>query len=123
MLLERTSSHRPFFGTAVTVARPNTLNGQLGCIDRSDLPYIYHHLRKGCILQVQARQGAGMNHLLFNVSYGGFHLGVLSRPMSDRILALEAEGRGYRLTISGVVREKYLPPTAVHVELEWGEGE
>lgn len=102
------------------VARPNTLLGSLGSMERSDLPYIYHHLRNGCILTVSRMQGMDQQHLLFNVGYAGLHLGVLNRTLADRIVQLEAEGRPYRLTVAGLEREKYLPPTAVHVMLDWG---
>jgi len=120
MLLESTTSVQAFFRPSLTLARPNTLLGNLGSIDRSDLPYIYHHLRNGCILTVQPVQGAEQQHLLFNVSYAGLHLGILGRTLADRILQLESEGRPYRLTIATLVREKYMPPTAVQVLLDWG---
>jgi hypothetical protein len=44
----------------------------------------------------------------------------LGRTLADRILQLESEGRPYRLTIATLVREKYMPPTAVQVLLDWG---
>lgn len=120
MLLESTTAVQAFFRPSLILARPNTLLGNLGGIDRSDLPYIYHHLRNGCILTVQPVQGAEQQHLLFNVSYAGLHLGILGRTLADRILQLESEGRPYRLTIASLVREKYMPPTAVQVLLDWG---
>jgi hypothetical protein len=119
MLLNRTLGHMPHIRPAIAIAQPNTMTAFLGGIDRGELPYIYHHLRKGCILQVGPLRSSDQRHLLFNVSYGGFHLGILSRMLADRILQLESEGRAYRLTIASIVREKYMPPTAVHVELEW----
>lgn len=119
MLLSRTMGQLPQLRPAIAVARQDTMVGHLGNTDRSELPYIYHHLSKGCILDVRSGQGAERQHLLFNVSYGGLHLGVLGRTLADRILQLEAEGRTYRLTIASIAREKYLPPTAVQVELAW----
>jgi hypothetical protein len=120
MLRELHNSPIGLFRPALALARPNTLLGPLGGIDHSDLHHIYHHLRSGCILQLQPVQGLEHQHLFFQASYGGLNLGVLSRPLADRILQLEAEGRPYRVTVAELVREKYLPPTAVHVLLEWG---
>lgn len=119
MLLNRHISQLPQLRPAIAIAKSNTLSGHLGSIDRGELPIIYHHLRKGCILQLQAVYSNNQRLLFFNVSYGGFHLGVLNRLVADRIVALESEGLAYRLTIASIVREKYLPPTAVQVELEW----
>jgi hypothetical protein len=123
MLLNRSITQLPQFRSAISLAQPNTIEGRLGSLDRGELPYIYHHLRKGCILQVQRLFGTDQRHLLFNVSYGGFHLGVLSRNLADCILQMEAENKPFRLTIACIEREKYLPPTAVYVALEWGSGE
>ncbi len=123
MLLNRSITQLPQFRSAISLAQPNTIEGRLGSLDRGELPYIYHHLRKGCILQVQRLFGTDQRHLLFNVSYGGFHLGVLSRNLADRILQLESESKPFRLTIACIEREKYLPPTAVQVALEWGSAE
>jgi len=119
MLLSRHIAQLPQLRPAIAIAKSNTLSGHLGSIDRGELPIIYHHLRKGCILQLQPVCGSDQRLLLFNVSYGGFHLGVLNRMLADRIVQLENEGRAYRLTIASIVREKYMPPTAVQVELEW----
>lgn len=119
MLLDRTIFQFPQIRPAIAIAQPNALMGHLGGIDRSDLPYIYHHLRKGCILQLEPLLGIGQRHLLYKVNYGGFHLGILGRTLADRIVQLENESRPYRLTIANIVRDKYMPPTALQVELEW----
>lgn len=120
MLLERTFAQRPLPGTPIAIARPNTITGQLGCIDRSDLPYIYHHLRKGCILSVHRMSGDDRPLRLLKVSYSGLHLGNLNYAMAERVRQLEQEGRPYRLTVDSLDREKYMPPTAVNVVLDWG---
>jgi len=120
MLLERTSIVSSFLRPSIAIARPNSMVGNLGGVERSDLPYIYHHLRSGCILSLRPICGSEGRHLFFNVSYGGFHLGILGRQLADRVRELEAEGRVYRLTVESLTREKYLPPTAVTVVLEWG---
>jgi hypothetical protein len=122
MLREHAFPVRAFLNRPLMPPRPDALLGPLGSVERSELPYIYHHLRKGCILDVQPVMAANGTVLFFHVRYQGFRLGVLCRPLADRLSVLLAEGRPYRLTVSHLDREKYLPPTAVHVELEWGSG-
>ena len=102
----------------VQYANITSLTGFLGGIDTSDVPYVYHHLRKGCILKLHAINGADNRHLMFGVNYGSYRIGILSSSMARRIQALETTGKIYRLTISKVIKEKYLPPTAIMVELE-----
>lgn len=94
------------------------LSGFLGGIDSSDVPHVYHHLRKGCILKLNVISGIGSRHLMFGVSYGSYRLGILNSAMSRRIQHLQSRGKIYRLTIHNIVKEKYLPPTAIVVELE-----
>lgn len=90
----------------------------LGAMDKSEVPYVYHHLRKGCILQLHSISGSDARHLLYTVKYGSYFLGVLSSSLARRVKQLESEGKVYRLTISNIVKEKYMPPTAIEVELE-----
>lgn len=90
----------------------------LGAMDKSEVPYMYHHLRKGCILQLHSICGADSRHLLYTVNYGSYFLGVLNSSLAKRVQQLESEGKIYRLTISRIIKEKYLPPTAIEVELE-----
>jgi hypothetical protein len=99
----------------------NALHATLGATDKGDLPFIYHHLKKGCILQLCSITGTDARHLMFGVNYGSYRLGVLSSTLAKRVLDLENRGLPYRLTISRIEKEKYLPPTAIEVELEWGE--
>lgn len=120
MLRNDLPSSGPLLRPTVQLMRPNSLIGLLGGADRSELPYIYHHLRSGCILQVDAVTGTGHLPLFYQVRYGGLLIGILNRPLADRIRLLESEGRPYRVTVSEVVREKYMPPTEVHVLLDWG---
>ena len=94
------------------------ISGFLGGIDGSDVPHVYHHLRKGCILKLNVISGIGSRHLMFEVTYGSYRLGILNSTMARRIQQLQANGKIYRLTISNIVREKYLPPTAIMVKLE-----
>jgi len=102
----------------VQYANITSLTGFLGGIDTSDVPFVYHHLRKGCILKLHAISGANNRHLMFGVNYGSYRIGILSSSMARKIQALETSRKIYRLTISQVVKEKYLPPTAIMVELE-----
>lgn len=95
------------------------LSGFLGGIDGSDVPHVYHHLRKGCILKLNVITGLNSRHLMFGVSYGSYQLGILSSTMARRIQQIQSGNLKYRLTISGIEKEKYLPPTAIKVELEW----
>lgn len=95
------------------------LSGFLGGIDSSDVPHVYHHLRKGCILKLNVISGIGSRHLMFGVSYGSYRLGILSSTMARKIQQIQSGNLNYRLTISGIEKEKYLPPTAIKVELEW----
>lgn len=90
----------------------------LGAMDKSEVPYVYHHLRKGCILQLHSVSGSDSRHLMYTVKYGSYFLGVLSSSLARRVRQLESEGKVYRLTISNIIKEKYLPPTAIEVELE-----
>lgn len=91
--------------------------GYLGGIDKSDVPFVYHHLRKGCILNLNSITTC-QKHLMFAVNYGTYRIGTLNSSMSQRILDLQSAGKPYRLTITEVVKEKYMPPTAIIVELE-----
>lgn len=99
-------------------ANVTSLTGFLGGIDKSDLPYVYHHLRKGCILKLNAIGNADNRQLMFGVNYGSYRLGILSSTMARKIQQLETSGKVYRLTIANIVREKYLPPNAIVVELQ-----
>ena len=98
------------------------LTGFLGGIDSSDVPFVYHHLRKGCILKLNVISGIGNQHLMFGVNYGSYRLGILSSTMARKIQELQSQGKIYRLTIHNIVREKYLSPTAIMVELECESG-
>lgn len=93
------------------------MSGYLGGIDKSDIPYMYHHLRKGCVLNLHSIN-SNNRHLLFGVNYGAFRLGTLNSSMARKIQELQLSGKIYRLTIAEVVKEKYMPPTAIIVELE-----
>jgi hypothetical protein len=95
-----------------------SLTGFLGGMDKSDVPFVYHHLRKGCILNLHAINGEDNRRLMFGVNYGSYRLGILSSSMARRIQKLEMNGKIYRITISKIIKEKYLPPTAILVELE-----
>jgi hypothetical protein len=95
-----------------------SLTGFLGGMDNSDVPFVYHHLRKGCILNLHAINGEDNRRLMFGVNYGSYRLGILSSSMAKRIQELEMNGKIYRITISKIIKEKYLPPTAILVELE-----
>lgn len=103
------------FGTEETTNQ----QGWLGGIDKSDVPHVYHHLRKGCILQLHPITGQNQEHLMYAVNYGSYRLGILSSRMARQIQKLERQGITYRLTISGMAKEKYLPPTGIELELEW----
>lgn len=113
-------SYRSSKNTTLQTIQSGTLIsslGYLGGIDKSDVPFVYHHLRKGCVLNLSSVH-SGNRHLMFAVNYGTYRIGTLNSSMSQRILSLQASGKPYRLTIAEVVREKYLPPTAIIVELE-----
>lgn len=113
-------SKHSYFTTENVSTNPLLLQHRswLGAMDKSEVPYVYHHLRKGCILQLHSVSGSDARHLLYAVKYGSYFLGVLSSSTAKRIQRLEASGKVYRLTISKIVKEKYLPPTAIEVELE-----
>ena len=98
-------------------ANITSFRGFLGGIDKSDVPFVYHHLRKGCVLNLSSILN-GERHLMFAVNYGAYRIGTLSSSMSRKVQELHASGKVYRLTIAEVVKEKYMPPTAIVVELE-----
>lgn len=98
-------------------AGSTSINGYLGGIDKSDIPYMYHHLKKGCILNLHSVSNQD-RHLMFGVNYGAFRLGTLNSAMARKIQELQLAGKIYRLTIAEIVKEKYMPPTAIIVELE-----
>ena len=102
----------------VQYANITSLTGFLGGMDNSDVPFVYHHLRKGCILKLNAINGENNRRLMFGVNYGSYRLGILSSSMARRIQELEMNGKIYRITISKIIKEKYLPLTAIMVELE-----
>ena len=101
----------------IQTATSTSVSGYLGGIDKSDIPYMYHHLKKGCILNLHSIN-SNDRHLLFGVNYGSFRLGTLNSAMARKIQELQLSGKIYRLTIAEVVKEKYMPPTAIIVELE-----
>jgi hypothetical protein len=43
--------------------------------------------------------------------------------MSNQVSFLLKNGSAFRLTIGAIFREKYLPPAAIEVDLEWGKNE
>jgi hypothetical protein len=92
----------------------------LGAMDKGEVPYVYHHVRKGCILQIHSLSVADDRHLMFSVHYGSYFLGILPSTLAKRVQQLDRNGKVYRLTISNILREKYLPPTAIELELEYG---
>ena len=110
-------SKNSFFQERVQQANVTSLRGFLGGIDKSDVPFVYHHLRKGCVLNLSSIIN-GERHLMFAVNYGAYRIGTLSSSMARKIQELHATGKIYRLTIAEVVKEKYLPPTGIVVELE-----
>jgi hypothetical protein len=114
------SKNSSYFKSNTTGTNPLLVQHRawLGAMDKSEVPYIYHHLRKGCILQLHSISGSDSRHLMYTVNYGSYFLGVLSSSLTKRIQQLELEGKIYRLTISNIIKEKYLPPTAIEVELE-----
>lgn len=100
----------------IQYANVTSFRGFLGGIDKSDVPFVYHHLRKGCVLNLNAIMN-GERHLMFAVNYGAYRIGILNSSMGRKIQELQASGKVYRLTIAEVVKEKYMPPTAIVVEL------
>lgn len=97
----------------------NSLYALIGGTDRSDLDHVYHHLRGGCILSTEAVHSTDGRFMFHRVVYGPYHIGLLDSRLSQRLLELEANATPYRLTISRIDREKYMPPRAIEVELEW----
>lgn len=102
-------------------ANTTAIRGFLGGIDQSDVPFVYHHLRKGCILHLSSIV-SGTRHLMFAVNYGSYRIGTLNSSMARKIQELQMSGKIYRLTIAEVVKEKYMPPTAIVVDLECDNG-
>ena len=113
------SNHLNISHERIQHANTVSINGFLGGIDRSDVPFVYHHLRKGCVLAIHSITGADNRHIMFGVNYGSYRLGILNSQMAKRIAQLQSTGCIYRITIAEVVKEKYLPPTAIVVELEY----
>jgi hypothetical protein len=91
----------------------------IGGTDSSDLAHTYHHLRSGCVLSLLPVTGGEGRFMFHHVMYGPYHLGLLDSRLSQRILELQANGVPYRVTVSRIDREKYMPPRAIEVELEW----
>ena len=107
------------FPERTQLSNTTTLSGYLGGMDHSDVPFVYHHLRKGCILSLSSITSCTGKHLLFGVNYGAYRIGTLSSTMARKIQELQIRGMVYRITISQVVKEKYLPPTAIIVEIQY----
>lgn len=97
----------------------NSLYALIGNTDRSDLDHVYHHLRGGCVLGTEAVFSPDGRFMFHRVVYGPYHLGLLDSRLSERLIELVAGNTPYRLTISRIDREKYMPPRAIEVELEW----
>lgn len=100
-------------------AHSQSLFALVGGTDHSDLAHIYHHLRSGCVLNLLPVTGGEGRFMFHHVMYGPYHLGLLDSRLSQRILELDAAEVPYRLTVSRIDREKYMPPRAIEVELEW----
>lgn len=97
------------------------MQAMLGALDKSDLPFMYHHLRKGCILTASRIDTGNASAHLYAVHYGPFFLGILNSGQSRKLAELESIGTIHRLVISSMTKEKYMPPTAIEVELSWSE--
>jgi len=117
---------RPFLsnfrrGTLDDVPRSHSqsLYALVGATDRSELNNIYHHLRGGCILGIGAVHSPDGRFMFHAVNYGPYRLGIMDSAISQRILELDGANVPYRITISRIDREKYMPPRAIEVELEW----
>jgi hypothetical protein len=98
----------------------NTESGLICGLTEGEAKYIYHHLRTGCILTVKP-EWKSKGRCLYAVYYGTHRLGRLNTAMSGNIQKLESSGKVCRLTIGAIIREKYLPPSAIEVELQWGK--
>ena len=90
--------------------------GQLSGLMDGESKYIYHHLRSGSILSIKE-----LRPRLFEVHFGMHRLGRLNPIMANKITELQRSSYPYRLTIGSIIREKYLPPSAIELELEWVE--
>lgn len=106
----------PIFRMRPEISSSRSLTGQLSGLLDGESRYIYHHLRSGCILSVTQLQNQ-----LFEVYFGSHRLGRLNPIMAGRLTELKLAGFQYRLTIGSIIREKYLPPSAIELELEWVE--
>lgn len=106
-----------FLQERILYANCTSFRSFLGGIDKSDVPFVYHHLRKGCVLNLSSIVN-GKRHLMFAVNYGAYRIGTLSSSIARKIRELHSTGKIYRLTIAEVVKEKYMPPTGIIVELE-----
>lgn len=100
----------------------NQINGIICGISEGESKYIYHHLRSGCILNIETEWSSG-ERSLYALYYGSHRLGRLSTEMSNQVSSLLKNGSAFRLTIGAIFREKYLPPAAIEVDLEWGKNE
>lgn len=92
------------------------LTGQLAGLMDGESRYIYHHLRSGSILTLNE-----IGPMLAEVRFGSHRLGRLNPVMARKLQELNQSGLKYRLTIGAIIREKYLPPSAIELELEWVE--
>jgi hypothetical protein len=106
----------PIFRVGDPTNGHRSISAQLSGLLDGETRYIYHHLRSGSILSVKTLQPQ-----LFEVFFGSHRLGRLNPLMSKQLSDLVKVGCQYRLTIGSIIREKYLPPSAIELELEWVE--
>ena len=100
----------------------NHVTGMICGLSEGESRYIYHHLRSGCILNAQVEWQSG-SRCLYGLYYGSHRLGRMNTEMSNRLTGIIGQGIPCRITIGAVIREKYLPPSAIEIDLEWGEAE
>ena len=110
----------PIFRFNNHIPNTNQMTGTICGISEGESKYIYHHLRSGCILNIETEWSSG-ERSLYALYYGSHRLGRLSTEMSNRVSFLLENDQAFRLTIGAIFREKYLPPAAIEVDLEWGK--
>lgn len=83
---------------------------------KTELPYIYHHLRKGSILKlVRPHSGKLSNKVC--LYYKQFFIGELPYGINNVISEKLIEGNVLKAQISEIEKEPFIPTSGIKVEL------
>jgi hypothetical protein len=82
-----------------------------------DMIYIYHHLHKGALLQLELDEHYPLNNQAVAVYFKGFKLGYLPEAPAKAAAKQMLSGNAVKAIVSGMYKNKYMPLSGLDVEL------